>query len=554
MTPEQIEKQHVADALWLPKFEAKKIPPEVLENLQSAVHSPEAYAKRMRDYIAWLRKHQQSYNPNYDQRYQQLHATIKGLSPQQAYALRTNFMGRNVSLGFDRIPPKADLRFPRDHMPKPHSQIGWHFFVGSVWDEQGQEYGVELMFFRAALLPPKLAREAGTSDIQNQVVEVQLGISKAGERHHQADPVVVSGTSGLVKINQQPFMYMLGKNYIKSTSKDFLPLRLCAQGVDRGGKKPFKLGLNLNLNSKRPVLKQGDAGCMPSLAGIGTLYYSIPGLTLGAGSSLNYGGKEVKLKSGLLWFDHQWGFMGGNPDSAVLRAASNMSGKSVSGWDWYMAQFDGDRQLTMFATHSPKYLKYYYQGGAKPPGVMSVQVAGKYMDKSGRTHLSRGKLTIDRWAKARATPNRELYPITNVWHPNGWHFEFDQVMPADIRSFSMKQIVPVAQTNFFANGAQYNEGAVYLLDQTGKQIGRGFAEAVSYADTFDNALALAGLGGSPSLAKTLRRQTDTPLRRLSSLLYMLKHKDELKQVLTSAAGMEYMGPAPKAKNQSHIKS
>jgi predicted secreted hydrolase len=96
---------------------------------------------------------------------------------------------------------------------------------------------------------------------------------------------------------------------------------------------------------------------------MGTLYYSIPNVVLKAGSTINYGGKKITLKKGTFWFDHQWGFLSGNPDSNVLRAANNISTPGPAGWDWYMAQFVGDRQITMFAQHSKAYSKYYFQTG-----------------------------------------------------------------------------------------------------------------------------------------------------------------------------------------------
>ena len=66
--------------------------------------------------------------------------------------------------------------------------------------------------------------------------------------------------------------------------------------------------------------------------------------------------------------------------------------------------------------------------------------------------------------------------MTNTWYPNGWAFRFAEGVPEDIRAFTMTPIVHEAQQGFFANGAQYAEGAVVLKDAGGPDIGRGFAE------------------------------------------------------------------------------
>jgi hypothetical protein len=212
-----------------------------------------------------------------------------------------------------------------------------------------------------------------------------------------------------------------------------------------------------------------------------------------------------------------------------------------------MAQFVGNRQMTMFAPHSAKYAKYYYQTRETPPGKMVVDVAGKYMDEKKNTSTTWGTLTIDNWVKSKTSSNSKLYPITNVWHPNSWKFEFDNSMPTDIRRFDMRQIVPVAQTNFFANGSQYNEGAVFLTDINGKDIGRGFAEAVQYADTTKNMTRLAGFDNSSILHSLLTNTGASLPRRLLNFGYVLTHQKSLKNTLSKAAGLEFFSKPNKTK-------
>jgi predicted secreted hydrolase len=544
--------QHIADALWLERYDATKIPNTITDKLLDDKNSTHSFGERMRQYLLWLEQNPQSHNPDYTQRYTALRDAITELTPQQAYVVVSKFLGSNAVQGYDKMPSSANLEFPRDHEPKLRSQVGWHFFVGSAWDESGQEWGIEMMFFRVALLPPELAARLGLSDIENQVVELQLGISKAGEHHHQADPVIVAGTSGLIVFKANPFSYHVGKNNITSLTKDKLfPLKLQSQGVDRGGSKTFELGLDLEFTAGTETLFQGDDGCMPCVAGMGTLYYSIPNVVLKAGSTINYGGKKITLKKGTFWFDHQWGFLSGNPDSNVLRAANNISTPGPAGWDWYMAQFVGDRQITMFAQHSKAYSKYYFQTGDVPPETMKIDVAGKYMDENKALHNTWGTLVIDEWVKSNGSPNQELYPATHTWHPNRWHFSFDDTIPKDIREFTMTQIVPEAQTNFFANASQYNEGAVYLRDTEGNDIGRGFAEAVQYADTTNNMYALAGFGSNTRLQKILDNKGASLPRRLSNFMYMITHQKALKYVLATAKGLEFFSKPKKTPTARH---
>ncbi|HMS92701.1 MAG TPA: ATP-binding protein, partial [Candidatus Saccharibacteria bacterium] len=166
------DSQYVADALWLDEFDLDKIPKNIQDKIQSEKHSTEAYGDRMREYLKLLTQKQQSHNPNYKKRYRELSKHIDELTPHQAYTIIARFLGNNTTQFFDQIPSKVNLQFPRDHQPKLTSQVGWHFFVGSVWAEDGQEYGIELMFFRQSILPPKLAKEFGLTDVENQVIEI----------------------------------------------------------------------------------------------------------------------------------------------------------------------------------------------------------------------------------------------------------------------------------------------------------------------------------------------------------------------------------------------
>ncbi|MFN8532967.1 MAG: lipocalin-like domain-containing protein [Dehalococcoidia bacterium] len=525
--------RNASDALWLEPGES--LPDQVQEHLADPKNSPAAIGERIGRYLRWLLAHPQSHNPSYRERYQRLIDDLGNLTARQAYIVVNAFTGLNSSQGFEQMPERPDLQFPRDHAPKLRSQVGWHFFVGSCWDDAGHEYGVEMMLFRQAALPPELAAEAGLSDLENQIVELQLAISRAGDRHYQADPVVVAGTSGLLLVEEDPLHYQLGCNEIRLERTDrFAPLSVRASGIDRGQRPPARLAIDLRFDDARGVLLQGKDGCMPCIAGSGSLYYSIPGLRLAAGSTLTIAGKQVSLRDGLFWFDHQWGFLSGNSQSEVLRAAINQNAPAPAGWDWFMAQFDTNNSLTMFAPHSAKHAAFYQQT-ANEPGIMTAPVIGKLMDEAGDLHDCGGTMTVDRWARAERSPDPDIFPATGVWHPARWTFAFDERVPETIRNFTFEPLC-LDQSNFFANGAQYREGAVVIHDSAGNQIGRGFAEAVAYADPTANRLRLTGL--PDDLGPVIQPTEASLARRIWSFAYLMAHQADLKEVFANAPGSE----------------
>jgi hypothetical protein len=284
---------------------------------------------------------------------------------------------------------------------------------------------------------------------------------------------------------------------------------------------------------------------------MGTLYYSIPNIKLANGSAIGLGSKTISLEKGIFWFDHQWGFLFGNPRSAVLRAANNTKKPDPPGWDWFMAQFEDDRQLTMFAMHRSAYAPYYFQTGPTPPETMRVETSGKYMNEHKELLNTWGTLTISEWVRGEQSPNPALYPATHAWYPNKWEFAFDDNLPEDIRTFKLIPIVDSGQTNFFANGSQYSEGAVYVRGSDDADIGRGFAESVEYADTTDTMFAITDITDA-RLQRLLRERSSSLPHRFWSTLYVLTHRRQLRAVLASQKGLElFARPSPQTHTPRH---
>ena len=395
------------------------------------------------------------------------------------------------------------------------------------------------MFFRFALLPPALAAQFELSATDNQVMEMHLAVSKAGQRHYQAKPILVAGTSGLLSFSPDGLGATLGKNTIGTMhSDDVFPLRIQARGQDDGEATPVPIAIDLTFASGKGYLLQGADGCTPCCDGVGTVYYSIPNLQIDpAVSTLMLGEEKIELSSGVFWFDHQWGMLAAAPRSAVLRAASNLQPQDPGGWDWFEAQFEGDRQITCAAGHTDALRQFYFQTGPTPPGTMEVSVSGKYMDAEGTSVSVTGKLAVTKWVKSERSPAPDDYPPTNTWYPDRWEFQFGAEVPEDIRTFTMVPIVSSGQSGFFADGDQYAEGAVYLLDPAGKEIGRGFAESVAYADTLANRLRLIGIPVNDQMLSLFGQTAPSEELKLASLAYVSLHADELKTVSSTCIGL-----------------
>jgi hypothetical protein len=264
----------------------------------------------------------------------------------------------------------------------------------------------------------------------------------------------------------------------------------------------------------------------------------MPGLMIDpAGSSLTLQGERVDLVDGTFWFDHQWGTLAAVGQSEVLRAATNLTPRAPAGWDWFMTHFTGNRQITAFSIHSNERLEFYRQMGTTAPGTMTVPLKAKFMDADAATHDVIGTLSVTEWILSIDTPAPVVYPPTYTWYPNRWEFEFGDDVPEDIRSFVMVPIVQTGQSGFFANGAQYSEGAVYLLDPSGADLGRGFAESVGYAFTLPNQLRLVGVPVTDDSITLYSNTAPDDGMVLASQAYTYLHGAELQEKLGTCIGL-----------------
>jgi predicted secreted hydrolase len=551
---DDLTKQNVAQALWMKDYDEGKIPRDILDKLYSEKNSNQAFGARFKTRLQQLVETRLSFVPSREDRYKYLMGYTSSQSPQQSYA-NLIFLGPESSVGYKTIPANPQFPFPATDRPQWEYQTGWHFFVGNFTDAQGNHYSVQMMFWQYALLPAEQASRAGLSEIENQIVEMHLAVTDAATgSHYRANNIIAAGTTGLINFTSVPYAYTLGKNGIVSLAGngDMFPLRLTARGWDMGKTPHAEIEINLSLKNDKGYFLQGDLGAAPSIDGLGTLYYSAADLKLvdKAEQAITINGKKTVLTEGRVWYDHQWGngFMpGGAPEHAVMRAAQVMTPPPPGGWNWFMMQFsrddalskEGEVQMAISALHTRDNLKFLSQTGPEPPGVMTASFFGKYIDAANKTHELKGTLEIPEWVKANSSPNPAVYFPTGTWYPAKYAFKVEGEVPEALKNLTVKPLVQVAQTGFFASGLEYLEGGSIIYDSSGKEIGRGFIEGTnySYAGSKDTVLSLAKLPKNETTLKLFNGPEPSWWDKLTSALYVFFDKNELQQILDEARGM-----------------
>jgi hypothetical protein len=186
--------------------------------------------------------------------------------------------------------------------------------------------------------------------------------------------------------------------------------------------------------------------------------------------------------------------------------------------------------------HSAANKAFYFQTGPQAPGTMTVAVSGKMMDPQALTHDIKGTLRVTGWVRATHT-NDMTYPPSGAWYPNRWEFSFEDPAPPHLREIVMTPLVEGGQTGYFANGAEYLEGATALSTPSGDRIGTGFGEATAYAPSHELQAVLAGLPDDSATQALLQPVPPSAFERLKATLYLLwpPHAAELKRIVACCA-------------------
>jgi predicted secreted hydrolase len=496
-------KADVANALGFEEWDRSLIPPDVLDNLENPAHSNRSVGDRLVSYLNGLRNNPSSFSPDFSELYANLAVNSESVNPQQAAGV-DGFRAPDAANGYLQLPEIAlptMLTFPQADAFDLSAQFGWYYVSGVATGADGLQYGILLMLLSTPMVPPQQAYAAGMTAVANQVMQLQLAVNKEGSAHYQARPTSISGTTGLLDFATNYFSASMGVNSMQSLQPDsFFPMQVQATGWDFSTESATQLDVNITFPSGSNRVLQGSFGCMPCCGGIGTLYYSVPSLQIGPGSTLTIDGETVELVSGTFWMDHQWG-SSGQFNSDVMRAWNNTQVPRPAGWDWFSFNFTQQRKMMAFAPHKPAFSQFYNVSGPTAPGTMTVPISGRYIDATDKAVNVDGTLSVTDWIQSTESPDLDLFHPTGTWYPNGWELNFP-MLPPDLQRFRLHPITANGSILFFAAGVEYQEAPVNLINAAGDAVGTGYAEATGYAElvpaSISNRLEVANLPDTPS--------------------------------------------------------
>ncbi|NOQ52555.1 MAG: carotenoid 1,2-hydratase [Desulfuromonadaceae bacterium] len=235
----------------------------------------------------------------------------------------SRLLSGNGAEGFSRAWQVRDFVFPADHGAHPAYKNEWWYFTGNLQGEGGRRFGYQLTFFRFALTPSRPQRSSRWGTGQVYMAHFAL-TDVAGGRFYNFERFSRQAL-GLAGAEAEPFRVWLENWSAEGSAGGFFPLHL------KSGQE--KVGIDLTLESDKPVVLQGEGGLSQKSdeAGNASYYYSLSRLETGGRVRI---GDQTFAVEGTSWFDREWG--------------TSALGENQVGWDWFALQLDDGRDLIFY--------------------------------------------------------------------------------------------------------------------------------------------------------------------------------------------------------------
>jgi predicted secreted hydrolase len=327
------------------------------------------------------------------------------------------------------------LRFPRDFGAHPESRTEWWYLTGAL--SAGTEtLGFQVTFFRSRT---GLAADSPSAFAARQLLFAHAALTDL--------------TAGRLLHDQRIARSGFG---IASAAEDDTRLRLRDWQFARSGPAGQStyatditgngFALSLRCTTTQPVLLQGDAGWsrkgpQPEQA---SRYYSQPQLAV-TGTARR--GNRAQSVQGTAWLDHEW-------------SDSLLDARAV-GWDWIGMNLADGSALTAFRLRSRDGGTVWTGGSLRRPGAAPQAFEGS--------------------ALLRFEPLRHwTSPATGASYPVRWRIG----TPAGV--FEVRALLDAQELDSRSStGSVYWEGLSELLDEHGRQVGRGYLEMTGYAGALE---------------------------------------------------------------------
>ena len=326
--------------------------------------------------------------------------------------------------GFATAERVVAFSFPDDHGAHPRFRSEWWYLTAVLADSAGREFGVQFTLFRQGVAPhrPRASTTAPAAWRSGQVYMAHVAIADVAAARHWHEERVARGHPALAGVQAQPFKAHLEGWQLASTGSGFWPLRLQADAE--------RFAFNLTLAPTKPIVPQGEGGLSRKGPRNASYYYSIP--RIDASGNIVVDGVRFSV-NGSAWLDREW-------STSVLAA-------EYAGWDWFALALEDGRDLMLYQLR-------------RRDGAADAYDAGTLVEADGtfrRIAADEFSLTVvRRWRR---------------W-PTAWRLTLGEGEAWLVRAAFADQVMDTS--------VRYWEGVVFVENEAGERLGKGYMELTGY--------------------------------------------------------------------------
>jgi predicted secreted hydrolase len=335
-------------------------------------------------------------------------------------------------------------KFPEDHWAKREYRTEWWYLTGHLASagREPRSFGYQFTFFRIGVAPKPLLLDSDWAS--GHMIMGHAAISELDKDRHWFSEVLYRENPylGIFSVFPEPeIAWSLappgtrGRWYLRWNGKAF-----DCGALDQNQEFAFQL----TSHPLKPLVFQGPGGVSPKSEDpiLASLYYSFTRLQ--TSGTIETAGRTYQV-TGESWMDREF--------------SSNVLSEDQVGWDWFSLQLNDGTELMLFQLRDR-------MGRANFSWATLVSVDGE------PTYLKAGDWRLvqsDRWE----SPSGAVYPSrwTLSLPPPSSDLE---IVPAFLDQENRSRLLP---------GLNYWEGAIEVIDTTGKPLGRGYAELTGYHES-----------------------------------------------------------------------
>ncbi len=336
------------------------------------------------------------------------------------------------ALEYPAVTPGHVLRFPADEGSHPEFRTEWWYVTGWLEDETGIRRGFQVTFFRSR---PGTDESNPSAFAAKQLLFAHAALSDPRRGRLVRDERAAREGFGLAAARTGELDVFIDNWSLRS------------QGAELGYRVLVisqEFELELQLLASQPPLLQGAGGFSQKQpdARFASYYYSLPQLVV-AGRLVQ--DRRVHRVRGVAWLDHEW--------------ASSIMGEQAKGWDWLGLNLADGGALMAFQVRDMQGRRQW--AAATWRGSVQQQSAARIFAPE-EIHWQ----PLRRWRS----------PRTGVEYPVAWRVRVAE------RTFVVRPLMDDQENDARGStGTLYWEGAVNAVDESGRDIGRGYLELTGYA-------------------------------------------------------------------------